>query len=377
MAAQALSGILVVALEQAVAAPLASRILADAGARVIKLERAEGDFARGYDDTVYGQSSYFVWLNGGKESIAVDIKSDGDLRLVRAMIAKADVFLQNLAPGAAARAGLGASDLRKAHPRLIVCDISGYGEDGPFRDKKAYDFLVQGEIGLASVTGYPGRPARVGISIGDIACGTQAAQAITLALFARERNGDGAALKVSLFHALADWMNVPYLQHRYGRRDVRSAGLSHPSIAPYGAFACQDGPPLVISIQSDREWRAFAQHVLGDTALGTDERFATNVARVRNRLACDGMIAARFMALPRGGVIVALDAAGTAYGDLNGLAELAAHPQARFVRQGTSEGPVDLLDRGARLEGAGPVTFGRVPGLNEHGASLRREFTVQ
>ena len=230
---QPLAGILVVALEQAVAAPFASSRLADAGARVIKIERAEGDFARGYDRAVKGQSAYFVWLNRGKESLVLDIKDADDNALLRRILGQADVFIQNLAPGAAARAGLGAEALRAAHPRLITCDISGYGEAGPYSDMKAYDFLIQCETGLTSITGGPDEPSRVGVSLCDIAAGMYAVTGITQALLQRERTGDGAALQVSLFDALGDWMSVPLLLHDHTGKSPRRVGLNHPSIAPY------------------------------------------------------------------------------------------------------------------------------------------------
>ncbi|MBL8670647.1 MAG: CoA transferase, partial [Alphaproteobacteria bacterium] len=287
-----LDGLLVVSMEQAVAAPYCSGRLADAGARVIKLERAEGDFARRYDRYVKGESSYFVWLNRGKESVTVDIKKPEDLALVRAMLAKADVYVQNLAPGAAARAGIGSDDLRKLHPRLITCDISGYGEDGPYRDMKAYDLLVQAESGLSSVTGNEAGMARVGVSACDIAAGMYAHQAILQALYARERpgpsQGRGRGIRVSLFHALGDWMNVPYLQYAYGGHVPARSGLAHPTIAPYGAFDCGDGKAVLLSIQNEREWESLCANVLGDAGLARDPRFATGPDRVANRPALDG-----------------------------------------------------------------------------------------
>ena len=247
-----LEGITVVTVEQAVAAPYASGRLADAGARVIKVERPEGDFARRYDTLVRGESAYFVWLNRGKQSICLDLKQDADRGLLRSMVSRADVFIQNLAPGAAARLGFGAEALRQADPRLIVCSISGYGEVGPYRDQKAYDLLIQAESGLCAINGTPEGPARVGVSVCDIAAGMSAHAAILQGLFARERSGEGRAIEVSLYHAMADWMNVPYLQTRYGGRPPGRQGLQHPSIAPYGAYACADGKQLLISIQNER-----------------------------------------------------------------------------------------------------------------------------
>jgi itaconate CoA-transferase len=258
-----LEGLLVVAVEQAVAAPLCTSRLADAGARVIKVERPEGDFARRYDRHVHGQSTYFVWLNRGKESIRLDLKQPGDLALLTAIIARADVLVQNLAPGAMDRMGLGSSVLRKRHPRLITCDVSGYGDDGPYRDMKAYDLLIQAETGLASVTGNPDAPARVGVSVCDIAAGLYAHSAILQALYARQMTGQGRGISVSLFSGMADWMNVPFLQRRYGSSMPPRPGLAHPSIAPYGTFACRDGD-ILLSIQNEREWMRLCTEVLGD-----------------------------------------------------------------------------------------------------------------
>src|SRR5215470_5589414 len=261
-----LSGLLVVSLEQAVAAPMCTSRLADAGARVIKIERPEGDFARGYDDLVHGECSYFVWLNRGKESVVLDLAKPADKALLAAMIGRADVFVQNLKPGAAAKLGFAIERLRREHPRLIVCSISGYGESGPYAQRKAYDLLIQAEAGLASVTGGPQGPARVGVSIVDVSAGMNAYEAILEALIARGRSRQGAELSISMFDAIADWMTVPLLQHE-GGNTPRRIGLAHPSIAPYGVFTTRDGADLLISIQSDREWRVLACEVLGDAAL--------------------------------------------------------------------------------------------------------------
>jgi itaconate CoA-transferase len=250
-----LKGLTVVTLEQAVAAPYASCRLADAGARVIKLEKKEGDFARGYDRFAKGSSSYFVWLNRGKESCRVDLRQPEDLAMVRAMLATADVFIQNLAPGATDRLGIGSADLRAAHKRLITCDITGYGTDGPMHDRKAYDLLVQAESGLASLTGTEHGPARVGVSVCDIATGMHAYEAILEALIARGVSGEGSGISVSLFHSMMDWMNVPWIAHEYGGRTPQRVGLAHPSIAPYGIFTCSDGISYLISIQNEPEWR--------------------------------------------------------------------------------------------------------------------------
>lgn len=369
-----LEGILVVSLEQAVAAPYASGRLADAGARVIKVERPEGDFARRYDRYVKGESAYFVWLNRGKESIALDLRNAGDLALLTRMIAKADVFIQNLAPGAAQRLGLGSARLRERHPRLITCDISGYGEDGPYRDLKAYDLLVQAESGLAMINGTPESPARVGVSVCDIAAGMTAFQAILQALFARERSDGGRGVEVSLFHAMADWMNVPYLQYAYGGHVPPRSGLHHPTIAPYGAYACGDGRSVLISIQNEREWAALCEQILLRPELAAHPDFATNPLRVQHRAALDAIVLDAFARHDREGLIERLERARIAYGRLSELDDLLRHPQNRYLAVDTPSGPVRLLAPGARTSGEADESFGPVPGLDEHGPSLRQEF---
>jgi crotonobetainyl-CoA:carnitine CoA-transferase CaiB-like acyl-CoA transferase len=368
-----LEGLIVVALEQAVAAPFASSRLADAGARVIKIERPEGDFARGYDHLVKGESAYFVWLNRGKESVRLDLKRANDLALVEAMVARADVFLQNLAPGAAARLGLGAETLTTRCPRLIHCSISGYGEDGPYCDHKAYDLLIQGESGLLAINGSPEEPARVGISVADISAGATAHAAILQALYAREKTGKGRIIEVSLFHTLADWMNVPYLQARYGAAAPKRVGLKHPTIAPYGAFACSDGKAVILSIQNEREWARLCADVLGDADLASDARFCANTVRVANRGALDALVAAALSRLSRAQAMEKLEAAGVAYGALNELDDLIAHPQRRTGTVETPHGAVELMAPGARESGATWAPRS-VPALGEHDDALRREY---
>jgi len=289
-----LEGLVVVALEQAVAAPTCSVRLADAGARVIKIERAEGDFARGYDHVVHGESAYFVWLNRGKESIVLDIKRPEDAALLARMIARADVFIQNLAPGAAGRAGFGSVELCARHPRLIACDISGYGEEGPYRDRKSYDLLVQGETGLAAITGAPEGPGRVGVSVTDISAGMYAYAAILEALIERERSGKGRRIAVSLFDSIADWMAVPLLHHDYGGQAPQRVGIRHPSIAPYGVFETRDGKRLIVAIQNEREWRRFCESALGRPEMADDPDFAGNAARVAHRDRLDATLAEIF-----------------------------------------------------------------------------------
>lgn len=370
--AGALSGVLVVALEQAVAAPLCTARLAAAGARVIKIERAEGDFARGYDAVVAGESAYFVWLNQGKESLVLDIKQPDDAALLARILARADVFVQNLAPGAAARAGFGAADLRARHPRLITCDITGYGVDGPYRDMKAYDLLIQCETGLAAITGSPDAAGRVGVSVADIACGMNAHAAILEALIARGQTGVGRGLAVSLFDAIADWMTVPLLHHDLGGQAPARVGLAHPSIAPYGAFATADGRQIVLAVQNEREWRSLALALL-PTGVADDPRFAANSLRVADRPAVDGLVAMALAALDSGTALAILKAAGIAHGAVNEVADLARHPQLRRQTVLAEHGPVSLPAAPVQVLGEAAVP-GRVPALGAHGAAIRAEF---
>ena len=369
-----LEGILVVSLEQAVAAPLATCRLADAGARVIKIERAEGDFAREYDHVAHGESAYFVWLNRGKQSLVLDFKSSDDAALLARIISKADVLVQNLAPGAAERAGFGAEAMRAANPRLITCDISGYGETGPYARMKAYDLLIQCESGLASVTGTADGPGRVGVSAADIASGMYAHAAILEALIERGRTGAGKGVAISMFDALADWMAVPLLHHDYAGRAPRRVGLSHPSIAPYGAFACQNGKQVVLGVQNEREWKALCAEVLGDPRLAEDPRFVSNELRVKNRIALDAIIAGIFHGLSKNAVIGRLRSAGIAFASLNGVKELSNHPQLRRVEIDTPTGPVALPAPPARWRGEEGRNLGPSPALGQHTQAIRKEF---
>lgn len=371
-----LEGILVVSLEQAVAAPYAARLLADAGARVVKVERPEGDFARAYDGYAMGLSVNFVWLNRGKQSIALDLKKPEDKALLERILARADVFIQNLAPGATARLGLGSAELRDRFPRLITCDISGYGEEGPWKDLKAYDLLVQAESGLASVNGIGDEPARVGISICDIAAGITAAAAIFRALYARERTGRGRGIEVSLFHSIGDWMNVPWMTFAYGGVEPPKLGLHHPTIAPYGAYACGDGKAVLVAIQNEREWARFCAEVLKRPELATDARFASNPERVKNRALLDAVILDSFAAAPREAVIRALEAAKIAYGRLSSLADLSTHPQMRWLEVPTGVGPIRVIGPGARFREEDADDPGPVPELDGHGARIRAEFAA-
>ena len=382
-----LDGLSVVSVEQAVAAPYLTSRLADAGARVIKVERPEGDFARGYDHLVHGESAYFVWLNRGKESICLDLRLNADRALLERMAAAADVFVQNLAPGAIGlqganflvlfgaidRLGFAPERLRRDHPRLITVSISGYGDEGPFRDLKAYDLLVQAETGLSSITGTPDAMARVGVSVCDIAAGMTAFQAVLQALIGRGATGEGRHVAVSLFHALADWMNVPYLQHVYGGVTPRRSGLNHPTIAPYGAYACSDGRAVLFSIQNEREWVNLCRDVLELPEVATDDRFSLNVRRVANRAALDRVIEGVFALHDRDAMVDRLERGRIAYGRVSTMEDLAAHPQNRRITVDTPSGPVTCLAPGALHDGALPA-FRPVPGLGQHTAALRDEF---
>ncbi len=368
-----LSGLLVVALEQAVAAPLATRRLAEAGARVIKIERPEGDFARGYDRAANGGSSYFAWLNQGKESVALDLKAPADLALAHRMVARADVFVQNLAVGAAERLGLGAAALRAEDARLVTCGISGFGPTGPGAARKAYDLLIQAESGLIEVSGGPGPRGRVGVSVADIGAGLTAFGAISAALVRQARFGLGAEIEVSLFDVLAEWMTVPLLHHDYLGKAPGRVGLAHPSIAPYGAFATADGRLLLISVQSDREWRALAAEILGQRELGADPRFATNGARVAHRAETDEAVGAAFARRGAEELKALLDGARIAWGEVNDVAGLSRHPHLRRVTAEIDARAVDLPASAARADWTGPAA---APAIDSHGAAIRAEFAA-
>jgi len=367
-----LSGLLVVSLEQAVAAPTCTCRLADAGARVIKVERPEGDFARYYDQLAGGESAYFVWLNRGKESVVLDLTREDDKRVLAAMIAKADVFVQNLKPGAVAKLGFPIERLRREHPRLIVCSISGYGDSGPYAQRKAYDMLIQAESGLASITGGPEAPARVGVSVCDIAAGMNAYEAILEALIGRGRTGEGAALSVSMFDAMAEWMTVPLLQHEGGKPPQRM-GLAHTSIAPYGVFRTRDGADILISIQSDREWRVLAAKVLDDPVLAADPNFATVAERIKRREETDGRVAAVFGATDLEPLTAKLAAADIAFGRVNTTGTLAQHPHLRRMTIMTPSGPLSF-PAPAERSAAATRRYGPVPALGEHSEKIRAEF---
>ena len=372
MNSKPLEGLIVIALEQAVAAPYCSSKLADAGARVIKIERPEGDFARGYDSAVFGESSYFVWINRGKESVALDLRSEDGKATLHDLIAAADVFIQNLAPGAAGRLGFGAEALRQAHPRLITCDISGYGESGPLHLLKAYDLLVQAESGLVAVSGTPGPWGRIGVSICDITAGMNALIGVQQALLQRERTGHGSGVKVSLFDSAAELMAVPYLQARYGSGAPERVGLKHPSIAPYGAFTCSEGRELVLSIQNEREWRTFCKVVLDDESIATDPRYVDNRARTQNRNLLDGAVQAVFGRLTYAEAVDRLTEAQTAYGAINSVHDLISHPQLRTREMMVGGRSVQVPASPAVTEWD-DLAFRPVPAINEHGDLPVRE----
>lgn len=361
-----LTGLRVVAIEQAVAAPFASVRLADAGAHVTKIERPEGDFARGYDAVAAGQSSYFVWLNRGKHSLCLDLANEAGKVALAALLADADVLIQNLKPGALARLGFDFERLKSDYPSLIICSISGYGETGPLANRKAYDLLIQAESGLCSITGGPEQAARVGISIVDIATGATAYAAILEALIRRGITGLGANISVSMFDVLADWMTVPLLNHEGGQTPKR-VGLAHPSIAPYGVFTARDGEPILISIQSDREWRVLCKTLLEDENLGLDERFATNLERVQNRAQTDAIVGAAFARHAAKDAIEILSKADIALASVNDMQGLSDHPQLRRVTVDTPNGPVSYPAPAAQFDDE-TRTYGAVPGLGSHQA---------
>jgi itaconate CoA-transferase len=367
-----LEGILVVSIEQAVAAPQCTCRLADAGARVIKIERPEGDFARSYDHIVHGESAHFVWLNRGKQSVVLDLAAAADRALLEAMLAKADVFVQNLKPGAIAKLGFAVARLRRDYPRLICCSISGYGENGPYAQRKAYDLLIQAESGLASVTGGPEAPARVGVSVVDIAAGLNAYEAVLEALIKRSRTGEGSEISVSMFDAMAEWMTVPLLNYE-GGNPFKRIGLAHPTIAPYGVFKTRDGADILIAVQNDREWRALAEKVLGDPALAEDPRFVTVPSRLRNRAATDAAVAAVFAKHDAEPLIKSLDAADIAFARVNDTALLSKHPHLRRIIVDSPSGPVSLPAPAVR-HAEETRRYGPIPALGEHTDLVRKEF---
>jgi itaconate CoA-transferase len=372
-----LTGLTVVALEQAVAAPFATRQLADLGARVIKVERpGSGDFARSYDTTVRGQASYFVWLNRGKESIELDIKSAGGREVLAALLGRADVLVQNLVPGALERAGFGAGELRARHPRLIICSISGYGEGGPYQHKKAYDLLVQCEAGLLSVTGTPDEPAKAGISVADIASGMYAYSGVLTALYERERTGQGASIEVAMLDALGEWMSQPFYYSVYGGRPARRTGARHASISPYGPYT-MSGEQVFIGVQNDREWAVLCEQVLRRPELASDIRFRSNPGRVAHDGELTAIIEDTLRDRPAGEVVTALDEAGIACARLRSPEQFAAHPQLaarnRWREVDTPGGQARALLPPVTMAGREPA-MGAVPALGQHTQAILAEL---
>jgi itaconate CoA-transferase len=369
-----LSGKLVVALEQAVAAPFCSSRLADAGARVIKIERkGVGDFARAYDTAANGESAYFTWLNRGKESVALDIKDEEDRAILLKMLETADVFIQNLLPGALKKLGLDSTTLRKRFPQLVTCDITGYGEDGPMKNAKAYDLLVQCESGLASITGTADGPGRVGVSVCDIATGMTAHAGICEALVGRDQIGKGSGVSVAMFDVMADWMAVPLLYHDYLGKATPRVGLNHTVICPYGAYQCRDGALVVITVQHSGEWHRFCELILGDANLATDPRFHHNTARIENKTALETLIKAEFGAYDRAEMLKRLDMAGIASGAVNDVASLSGHPQLDRSSIGTPSGEINIPMPPIRRSGT-VTDLGPSPAFDAEGQALRAEF---
>src|SRR5450759_1453542 len=373
-----LEGLTVVSIEQAVAAPFATRQLADLGARVIKVERpGPGDFARDYDETVKGMSSHFVWLNRSKESIALDLKTDAGQQVMQALVATADVFVQNLAPGAAERLGLSAADLRAKHPGLIHVSISGYGTGGPYTTKKAYDLLVQCETGLVSITGSADEPAKVGISVGDIAAGMYAYTGVLTALLRKGQTGDGATVEISMLEALGEWMGSPMYYSWYGDKPPVRSGASHATIAPYGPFPCAGGEQVFLGVQNEREWAIFADQVLDTPELATDERFVNNSLRVAHREDLFAEIARAFSTISGDDAIDRLEAAGIANARLRDLAGLVGHEQLaarnRWREVDSPIGPIKALVPPATLDGDEPV-MGPIPAPGQHTEQILAEL---
>jgi crotonobetainyl-CoA:carnitine CoA-transferase CaiB-like acyl-CoA transferase len=373
-----LDGVTVVSIEQAVAAPFATRQLADLGARVIKIERPDGgDFARSYDHAVNGLSSYFVWLNRSKESLALDLKQAAAAKILGRLLERADIFVQNLAPGAAERLGLGAAELRARYPRLIACAVTGFGSSGPFARHKAYDMLVQAETGLTSITGTPAAPSRVGISVADIAAGMYAYSGILTALVARGSSGQGTTVDVSLFDALGEWMGAPMYYSAYGGSEPPRSGAAHATIAPYELFVSRDGVEIYLAVQNAREWGRFCEQVLGRPELVRDPRFTTNALRVEHRADLHGIIENLFTELPAADILDRLERAGIACGRRNSVAEFVRHPQLAerdcWRTIDSPAGPLRALRPPIRMDGVDPA-MGAVPALGQHTRQILEEL---
>jgi itaconate CoA-transferase len=369
----ALDGLLVVSVEQAVAAPYCSARLADAGARVIKIERPEGDFARGYDSYVHGLSSYFVWLNRGKQSVTLDFKKAEDSALLQRLIGQADVLIQNLAPGAADRAGFGSAAMRAKNKKLITVDVSGYGDHGPYKNRRAYDLLVQAESGLASITGTEHAPGRVGISATDIGTGMYAHAAVLEALIARQKSGEGRSIKVSLFSSMAEWMAVPLLAMDYSAYEWPRLGLTHPFIAPYGVYPSSDDVPVLISIQNDREFERLCHNVIDRPGLEKDPKYASGIARNERRDDTNAIVRESFGKIAFAELAARLDAAQIAWARVSNIAALSKHPQLRRMSFKSPKGEISVPALAASWDGQGE-RLGDVPELGQHTDQVRREF---
>ena len=370
-----LAGLLIVSIEQAVAAPYASGKLADAGARVIKIERPEGDFARKYDAAGGNKSSYFIWLNRGKEAVCLDLKNQDDKKILINMVQKADVLIQNLLPGAVDRMVGDFGQMQKLNPSLIRCDISGYGSSGEFANVKAYDLLIQAESGLSLITGAEAEPGRVGVSVCDIAAGMTAYQSILQALYVRLKTNEGRQIEVSLFHSLMDWMNVPHLQKQYGNTNVRRVGLNHPTIAPYGVYSAKEDRKILFGIQNEREFQIFCSKILEMDSLATAPEFKSNTSRVANRDALDSIINAKFSNLEINVLATRLQENNIAFGRLNGLDDLLVHPQTEFISVCSGGKEYSLFSPSGIIKGQ-KYQMGEVPELDQHGSQLRKEFNI-
>jgi len=373
-----LDGMTVVALEQAVAAPFATRQFADLGARVIKIERpGPGDFARAYDENVRGMSAYFVWLNRGKESLTLDLKHPAGREVMERLLARADVFIQNLAPGAAQRLGLGAAALHLKFPGLVVCDISGYGDSGPYRDKKAYDLLIQSEAGLLSITGTPDQPSKVGASVADICTGMYAYSGVLAALLQRARTGKGSRIEVSMFEALCEWMLQPLLYAHFAQKPIPRTGADHASIVPYGRFTGSDDKDVMMGIQNEREWAAFCDKVLGRPELANDERFNSNSRRLQNREPLLAIVRQLFGTMTAEQIVARLESADIANARMNEMHEVWDHPQlrarGRWTEMGSPVGAIPVLRPPATHSDFDPV-IGAVPAVGEHTSAILEEL---
>jgi itaconate CoA-transferase len=370
---QPLKNVTVVSVEQAVSAPFASCRLADAGARVIKVERESGDFARDYDDSVNGESTYFAWVNRGKESVRINLKSEEGKKLFLNLIKKADVLIQNLKPGSIKKLGFESESLREIYPKLITCDISGYGEEGEYSEMKAYDNLVQAESGLIDVTGNDDMRAKVGISIADISTGMHAYSAILEALMHRDQTGDGVSIKLSMFDSMADWMMVPWFHQKYAGRSPKRKGVFHAEIAPYGPFKTSDGREVMVGIQNEREWKRFCDGVMNGLVQPSDPKFSSNSNRVKHVEELNELIESRIDQLSHQQTVELLKKHQIAFANLNTLKQFSEHPQLRLTNVEMNGELIKMADRPAQFVGF-TTEFGPIPALGEHDEKIRKEF---